>query len=102
MNTWKRTWLLLLAAVVVVSLPVAGRLLRRGSPARCALDGIDIDPLYRVSVEDGAGRDHVFCCPHCARLWLKQQSDPPRSITVTDESTGEPIDSSSAWYARSR
>jgi hypothetical protein len=100
MNLSKRPWLVLLGLVVLI-LPVAGRYLRRGGPPRCALDGIPIDPVYRVRVVEDGGAAHDFCCPHCAELWLKQQGRPPRSITVTDESTHEPLDAAAASYARS-
>jgi hypothetical protein len=90
-----------LAGLVLVGLPVGAHLLRREGPPGCALDGIAIDPVYRVRVVDAGGAAHEFCCPRCAGLWLKQQSSTPRSITVTDESTGEPLDAASAWYARS-
>jgi uncharacterized C2H2 Zn-finger protein len=95
---WK---LLVVGLIVVVGLPVAGTLVRRARPAGCALDGSKIDEAYRVRIVDTEDGEHVFCCLRCAEMWLARQKAFPRAIMVTDETSGEEIDASSAWYVRS-
>ncbi|HKI36434.1 MAG TPA: hypothetical protein VKA46_31540 [Gemmataceae bacterium] len=91
----------LVGLVVVVSLAMVAHWARRDPGTGCALDGMKIDPVYRVEVVDGGGGRHAFCCPTCARLWLKQQPIPPATITVTDEASGEATDAATAHYVRS-
>jgi hypothetical protein len=92
---------LLLGLGLVVGLPVLGSWTRRPAAAGCALDGMKVDPAYRVEVVDADGRAHEFCCPNCAAAWLSHQAAPPRSVTATDEATGEPVNAAAAWYVRS-
>jgi hypothetical protein len=91
----------LVGLVLVVGLALVGPWLRRQPDAGCALDGEKIDPIYRVTVTDAGGGAHDFCCLTCARLWLKRQADPPRSVTVTDEASGQGIDAAAAYFVRS-
>jgi hypothetical protein len=90
-----------LGLVVVVGLPVLAHWLRREAAGGCALDGVPIDPAYRVEVVDAEGHTHAFCCPACARMWLRGQPASPRAVTVTDEATGRKIDAAAAHYVRS-
>jgi hypothetical protein len=101
MSTMKVPWLPLLATVFSIGLPVAAHHLRHGEEPGCAFDGTKIVELYRVDVVDAGGQARAFCCPRCARLWLKRQQQPPRAITLRDESTGERLDASAAWYVLS-
>jgi hypothetical protein len=103
MSRTATTWMWgLLGLVVVVGLPVLAHWLRQGAdPDGCALDGVKLDPAYRVEVVDAEGRTHAFCCPTCARLWLRRQPGPPRAIVVTDEATGQKVEAAAAWYVRS-
>ena len=87
--------------LVVVGLPLAGWWSRRGAAPRCELDGLTIEPLYRVRVMDRAGTSHAFCCVRCASRWLARQGDRPRAVYVTDEASGAEIDSGSAFFVRS-
>lgn len=100
---WTRSqWLLLFASLaMVVGLPLAGKWVRRHSPPRCDLDGLVIDPLYRVRVVDGSGTEHGFCCIGCASLWLNKRTDRPRAVYVIDEASGEEIDAGSAYLVHS-
>jgi nitrous oxide reductase accessory protein NosL len=54
-----------------------------------------------VEVIDHGGKRLEFCCPACARIWMRRQPEPPRSVTVTDEASGELIDAAAACYVRS-
>ena len=86
--------------LVAVGLPLAGHWARQRTEPLCTLDSVRIDPAYRIEVVDSEGRTHAFCCPLCAGTWLRRQPSPPRSITVTDEASGEPIDAAKAYYVR--
>jgi hypothetical protein len=102
MSEGRRRWLwAVLGLAVVVGLPVLGHWARRSAVPHCALDGVEIDPRYQVSVVDGRGQAHAFCCLHCAQAWVARQPDTPRAITVTDEATGQEIEAASACYVRS-
>jgi len=87
--------------VVVAAVALGARWARPGSKESCALDGLKVEPAYRVEVIDERGESHAFCCPACARLWLEGRRAPPRAVRVTDEATGEQIDAASACYVRS-
>jgi hypothetical protein len=96
-----RVAVVVVGLLVVVGLPLAGTLARRGAPPRCDFDGQDIEPAYRVRVVDRAGRSYQFCCPHCARLWLARREDGADAVYVTDEASGEEIDARAAHFVRS-
>jgi hypothetical protein len=102
--TVRSSRLLLVATVlvVVVGLPLAGKWARQTPETRCALDGQRIDSCYRVRIVDDRDRDHEFCSIQCARLWLDSQKLKPRAVLVTDETTGEEIDATAAWFVRSQ
>jgi hypothetical protein len=96
-----RALLLVLGLLLVVGLPLAGKWARRQREPRCALDGLEVTPLYHVRIVDQAGESHRFCCAGCARVWLAHQDGPVRTVYVTDEPNGEEIEASSAWFLRS-
>lgn len=87
---------ILLALLLVVGLPVAGRLLRGPRDDRCALRGLRISPLHRVRVRQDDGT-RAFCCVACARAWLAR-TPPPLAVLVTDEATGEEFDAREATF----
>jgi hypothetical protein len=102
MKTGKATFVwALLGLAVVLGLPVAGWLSRRNAAPGCSLDGLPIDPAYRVEVADADGRTYAFCCPRCAAIWMSRRAEPPQAVTVTDEAAGGPVDAAAAWYVRS-
>jgi hypothetical protein len=86
---------------VVVGLPLAGHWARHRHEAGCALDGAQVPAIYQVEVIDAQGRSHAFCCLRCAQLWLEQAPEAPRTITVTDEASGQALDAAAAHYVRS-
>jgi hypothetical protein len=97
-----RSRLLLIAGLMlVVGLPLAGWWARRQAPPRCSLDGLAIEPLYRVRVVDQEGGSHLFCCVRCAVRWLSRQPERPAGIYVTDEVSREEIDAASACFVES-
>ena len=98
MAKWLWLWGLLL---VVVFVPFLGHWLRRPVDGRCSLDGMAIEPPYRVRLRDADGRDREFCCIRCAELWLQRQPKKPQAIFVTDEAGGGEIDARTAVFVRS-
>jgi hypothetical protein len=101
MTASRATWLWLgLGLAIVVGLPILGHWARRNTDPGCALDGVRIDPVYRVEIVADDDHRHVFCCIRCAEIWL-QKRPAAQAILVTDEPTGEPIDAGSAYYVRS-
>jgi hypothetical protein len=96
-----RPLLLLAGLLVVVGLPVAGKWLRRAREPRCTLEGLKIEPLYRVRVVDEGGGSHCFCCIHCAGLWLARRGVRPRAVYVIDETSGQEMDFRAASFVQS-
>jgi hypothetical protein len=96
-----RSLLVLTASLIVLGLPLAGKWVRRHPDPRCDLDGLKIEPLYQVRVVDGAGAAYRFCCVRCARLWLLHRAIEPKTVYVTDEASGEEMDSRSAFFVQS-
>jgi len=96
-----RALLVVLAGLVVVGLPLAGKWARRHDGPRCEMDGLKIEPLYRVRVVDGDGVAHSFCCVHCAGRWVARQPGRPRAVYVTDEAGGEEVEAGSAYFVQS-
>jgi hypothetical protein len=95
-------WLLLLAGLLlVIGLPLTGKWSRRSQPPHCELDGLKIEPRYRVRVVEPAGGSHLFCCVRCAGRWLARQEGKAAAVYVTDESHGEEVDATAAWFVRS-
>jgi hypothetical protein len=88
--------------LIVVGLPLAGKWARRNEPPRCALDGLTIEPGYRVRVVDRDGKSRNFCCVRCAEQWLARRAETPAAVFVTDEAHGEEVSSDLAHFVRSR
>jgi hypothetical protein len=80
---------------------VAGNWSRQEDRRLCIHDGVKIEPRYRVRVVDRCGNDCEFCSITCAELWLKHTKMEPKSIFVTDETSGDEIDAASAYLVRS-
>jgi len=101
-----RPWIIHIAALLVAAgVPFLARWARRSGGGRCALDGVRIDPVYRVQVR-AENADRSFCCIWCGETWLARTAaaDQRRrkpEVTVTGEDTGEPLDADHALYVRS-
>jgi NosL len=96
-----RMRLLLAGLLIVIGLPLVGKWARGPAENRCALDGLEIEPLYRVRVVDRAGGSHNFCCVRCAGAWLERQAERPAAVYVTDEAGGGEVDARSAHFVHS-
>jgi hypothetical protein len=98
----KSEWVIGLVYLGVLAvLPLAGHWARRGADRSCAYDGGKIEPVYRVRIVDGQGRDFEFCCIRCAERWLGREKSAPRAVHVTDEVSGEVVEASRAFFVRS-
>jgi hypothetical protein len=98
-QSWWWNGLAALAAAAV--LPIIGHALRGDHPPCCAWDGLPVEPVYRVRVAAEGDAAQEFCSVRCAELWLERSGCRPVRIIVTDEATGEELDSSRACYVRS-
>jgi hypothetical protein len=97
----RRNLLLLLGTAIVVGLPVLGHWSRHSSSSDCALDGVKIDPVYRVEIIDAQGTKRAFCCIGCAAIWLSHETAKPQAIIVTDETSRQCLSANDAHYVRS-
>src|ERR1700730_9561252 len=95
-----RSQVVLALLTAVVALALAGRWARRGTAEGCALDGMAIDPFSRVRIVDAQGKSYAFCCIRCAELWLEARQGNSHAVYVTDETSGEEVEASRAWYVR--
>jgi hypothetical protein len=100
-NTTARLSMLAAILLIVIGVPLAGKWLRRNEAPRCEVDGLRVDPLYRVRIVDGAGTSHLNCCVQCARRWLERHDDPHAEVYVTDETSGAEVEARSAYFVDS-
>jgi hypothetical protein len=75
---------------------VAPRL--RGHGERCAMDGAEVAPAFRVQVIGGDGKALAFCGVECASHWLSREDPEDVRILVTDSRTGAELDAAAASY----
>jgi hypothetical protein len=93
---WARRFIGLAGLILLAATAVVGSRLRHPPAGRCALDGVAVEPRYRVRVGG-----HEFCCVRCAELWLGRREAGGQPVRVTDEATGREIDAASAYFVRS-
>jgi hypothetical protein len=98
-STLHKTLVVLGLILIAVGLPVVGRLARQKEGHRCALDGVAIEPIYRVRIVDDHNQSHEFCCVKCAQMWQTAHGGHPSAILVTDETSGQEIPSAQAYFA---
>ena len=94
-------WVALVGLLALAALAVLGPWLRRDDLPRCAIDGLIIDPAYRVRIRDERDQDREFCDVQCALLWLEHPGSTARTIRVTDEISGDEFDAAGAFFVRS-
>jgi len=97
----RKVWTYVAGLAIAAALPIAAGALRGDRGERCDLDGVTIEPTWRVRFVDDGGRERRFCCVDCARRWIDRSHDVPDRIAVTDEATGAEIDAEDAWFVRS-
>lgn len=88
-----------LALVAIATLPLVAERLR-GHRERCEMDGVVLNPAFRVRVTGADGTAHGFCGVSCAESWLARSGVSPGTILVTDGVTGCQVDAQAAWYVR--
>ena len=89
----------LIIAAGISALAVA--LQHSSSSTRCSLDGIQIDPLYEVTIIRKDATPTKFSCILSAQIWLRESAELPSSIWVTDELTGRKLRAELAYYVES-
>ena len=87
--------------LLVVGLPILGHFARQKDGHHCALDGVLIEPIYRVRIVDHDQHSYEFCCIKCAQWWLASRGDKPCTVFVRDESGGKEIPSEDAHFVTS-
>jgi hypothetical protein len=88
-------------AMLAVGLPCLGTFVRRQRLPQCALDGVVIDPEYRVEIVAADGTRRSFCCILCADFWLAREPAPLNAVYVTDEISARQIDAADAFFVQS-
>jgi len=68
---------------------------------KCDFDGVHIKPIYQVDIILKNDAVKKFDSIYCTYMWLSQNKDTLSYVRVTDEVTGEKIDSSIAYYVDS-
>lgn len=69
---------------------------------RCSLDGLPIEPQFRVRIVGNKHGSYHFCSLNCAEWWFSAMGEEPLAIYVTDEPTAEEIEISAAIFVRSQ
>jgi hypothetical protein len=81
-----------LALLAIAALPLAAERLRP-RVERCAMDGVEVRPAFRVRV----GTARTFCGVACAEAWIGHEGA-PAEVLVTAQ--GREIDAKDAWFVR--
>lgn len=99
MNKWIKSSIFL---ILMVAIALGSSIYKKTHKIeKCDFDGVHIKPVYQVDIilkNDAVKR---FDSIYCAYMWLSQNKDAVSYIRVTDEVTGEKIDSSIAYYVDS-
>ncbi len=64
------------------------------------MDGVALDPAFRVRVAEDGGATHAFCGVTCAESWIALRRAVPALVLVTDGVSGRAIDARTAWFVR--
>lgn len=97
----KKGWIVSFIIVVIVLLGFVWAIKKGASADRCDYDGTRIEPLYAVyfSLQDGS--EKKFCSVVCASMSFSALKKQIKEVRVTDESSGEKIISSQAFFVES-
>jgi hypothetical protein len=87
--------------LAMLAVELAGQGVHSPGGAHCEVDGLKIEPLYRVRVVDEAGRSHLFCSICCAARWVGRRPIRPAVFYVTEEREGHEIEAAAAFFVRS-
>ncbi|MFZ3065878.1 MAG: hypothetical protein WA277_11430 [Nitrospirota bacterium] len=102
MNKWIKSSIFL---ILMVAIALGSSIYKKTHKIeKCDFDGVHIKPVYQVDIilKDNAVKK--FDSIYCAYMWLSQNKDAVSYVSyvrVTDEVTGEKIDSSIAYYVES-
>lgn len=99
MNKWIKSSIFL---ILMIAIALGSSIYKKTHKIeKCDFDGVHIKPVYQVDIilKDNAVKK--FDSIYCAYMWLSQNKDAVSYIRVTDEVTGEKIDSSIAYYVDS-
>jgi hypothetical protein len=88
-------------ALAMLSVELAGQGVLSPDEAHCEVDGLRVEPLYRVRVVDEAGRSHLFCSIRCAARWVQRRPTRPAAVYVTEEAGRHEIEAAAAFFVRS-
>lgn len=88
-----------LLLVAIAALPLAAARLR-APVERCAMDGVEVVPAFRVRTLETDGGARAFCGVACAQSWIRHRGVQPRAVLVTDGPGGREIDGAAAWFVR--
>ncbi len=73
------------------------------SHENCAMDGQELSPSLRVDLVMPDGTRAAFCSIQCALNWLaRQPGTHPKEAVVRDALSGDPLDSYTAHFVRSK
>ncbi len=89
---------LIIAAIISVMAAYPGNI---HASLRCSLDGSRIQPLYEVIIILRDKSIHRFSSIISARIWFRENNEQISNILVTDEATGEKIETGQAFYVES-
>lgn len=93
----KRRALSALGLLAVAALAAVAPQLRAGE-VRCAMDGAEVSPAFRVRIAGEGGDTREFCGVGCAAEWLARRESADVRIRVTDSRTGQELDAEDASY----
>ena len=84
-----------LALALIGALPLAAERLRPRAE-RCAMDGVLVQPAFRVRVVEALGSERTFCGVACAQSWIGHEGAAPARVLVPAH--GREIDARDAWF----
>ncbi|MCK5196318.1 MAG: TlpA family protein disulfide reductase [Desulfobulbaceae bacterium] len=103
----KRIIYLTLFFIIVILIAVFSEKLQQPNE-QCVVDGTGIVPISRVEIIRTDGKKEIFCSLCCAKTWIDNHKQVALALqngkarlTVVDEISGTPVDSSLAYWVES-